>query len=350
MAKPKVAVLGGSGVIGSQVGRRLLRTGFEARGSYYGDEPGWQVGDLDWSWHEVNLDSRGQLRRFVEGATAVIDCAGYDPRRALEVERAKQVGVRQTRAVAEACMSAGVRRVVYVSSASTVVSDEEPSGEIDETSRYVPGTVQNSYFEAKAAMEAEWYRYIAGGLDVVICMPTTVLGPGDVDSPMSRIARAVAGRRLSVVPRGLRLNVVDVRDVAAGVVAALQRGRRGRRYILGGENVDVSELVEEIARAGRRRPPRRQMGARAVRPLAVAGERLIQELGWSGAPPILVAADVALRGRDISIDRARGELHYQCRSLAKTVGDTVRWLSRTGYLSWTGADASEALDPGRAIC
>ncbi len=348
MAKPEVAVLGGDGFLGSHVGRHLLASGFAARGSFQGDEPGWQVSDLDWSWHRVKIGRGGELRRFVEGATAVIHCGGYEPRRALEVDRAKRSGVEQTRAVADACRGAGVRRVVYVSSISTALGGREEV--IDETSRYVPGTVKNGYFEAKAAMENEWYRYVACGMDVVIAMPTTIFGPGDFNSGATRLLTRIAGRGLCLAPRGGRLNVVDVRDVAAGLVAALRRGRSGRRYILGGENIELSRFTQMILGEVGRRVPRRAVGVRRLRALAKVGEMLIERIGWRDAPPVLVATELALRSREISNDRARGELQFRPRKAQQTVEDTVRWLVRTGYLSWLASADAAALDHNGVFC
>lgn len=339
MTRPTVAVAGATGFVGARVLRRLAETDYQLRASYRPDSPRWHVEDIDCQWELLDLERPATARTFVRGATGVIDCTGYRPRRALRWRRARRRGVGRLRCLFDACIDQNVPRVVYVSDAVTMgaagAAGAEDQQAVDETCRYVPGSTTNAFVEAKAAMEAEVYRYVADGLDVVVTLPTVVLGPGDVRMKAGRWIRAVVEGRFPAVPEGTTLNVVDVRDVAEGTVAALERGRTGRRYALAGHNVELAQLFEEFARYGEASLPERRIDLDQAQTVAGLVERLIDHLGIDRAPPLLVAAELVDRIGSVSSQRAEGELNFRTRSLGATVRDTVAWMRRVGYLSWS---------------
>ena len=354
-----IAVVGGDGFVGSQVLRRLATMGLPIRGSLRPGRRRWHIDDIDCQWVPIDLETPAAVRRLVRHAGTVIHCGGYNPRRALQIDDAKKRGVRQIRILLDACMTEGVARVVYVSSAVTAMQADQPDQPFDETSRYVPGSVENAYFEAKAAMETELYRYVAAGLDAVIANPTLVVGPGEAQLGTGALIRAVAGGRLPVAPEQMSINIVDVRDLAAGIVAAMQRGRRGRRYILGGANGELAELIELTAQLSHRHIVRRGEWSPVIEPVARVGERLIEWCGCNAAPPLLVPLDLVARGGAFSSRRAEAELGFSCRELRSTVADTLEWLSRVGYLSWADSNGHRRrglnprrhlLDQSRSFC
>ena len=112
----------------------------------------------------------------------------------------------------------------------------------------------------------------ADGLDALCVNPTTPVGEGDdAPTPTGRMVRGVASGRYRATLRGGGLNLVDVRDVARGHVLALERGRSGERYLLGGVNLTLAEVFALIARAAGRRPPRLELPYAAARALAAVG-------------------------------------------------------------------------------
>lgn len=336
MTARSVAVAGGSGFIGSQLVRQLVASGYDVRGSFRDDASlGWHVDDLDCSWHRVELDQPHRVAPFIRGAAAVVHCAGYVPPPGVGLRRARQQAVSQLRGLLDTCLSEGVRRVVYVSSISTAMGDDPEVGEIDESARYVSGATESAYFEVKSAMEAEVYRYVAAGLDVVLVMPTMVVGPNDFRSCAGRFVRAVATGGLRLQPEGITVNVVDIRDVAAGILAALERGRRGRRYILGGTNVDLAELIEQIATVAKTPVPSQKIDVHRIAPLLNIAQRFSDRFTTSGIPPLLTAVELARRSGAVSRQRAAGELNAPSRRLETTLRDTVQWFCRIGYLSWS---------------
>lgn len=243
----KVYVSGGTGFVGSHVVREL-----RDRGAEVCDE-------------RVDLLDREGLARAIQGCDAVVHVAALysyeaDP---AEIER---VNVEGTRTLVEAARRAQVRRFVFTSTAGTcgpvcgrdaTEEDEPPSWELE-----VP------YKRTK--LEAETLAREAGA---VVVNPTAPIGEGDrKPTPTGRMVAGVAAGRIRAYVPTTGLNVVDVRDVARGHALALERGRPGDRYLLGGVNLPLGELFAAIADlAGRSRPRLRVPYAVAV---AAAGAGL----------------------------------------------------------------------------
>jgi dihydroflavonol-4-reductase len=168
-------------------------------------------------------------------------------------------------------------------------------------------------------------------LPVVIVNPSTPIGPRDVrPTPTGQIiVRAASGRLPAFVDTGL--NFVHVDDVAAGHVAALQRGRIGERYILGGENVALSALLADIAKIVGRRPPRVRLPHASIYPVAVAAELLAR---FTGRVPFVTRNGLRMsRQHMYFVDtKARRELGYVSRPYREGIVDAIAWFERAGYL------------------
>jgi len=245
----RVYVTGAGGFVGGHVARRLAESGAEVR-----------TGRAD-------LLDPDALARAVAGCDAVVHVAAlysYDAP-AAELERVNVVG---TRNVVEACVRAGVGRLVHTSTAGTCgpVPGREATEE-DAPPAYELGV---PYKRTKLAAERLVLEAARGVLDAVVVNPTTPVGDGDAKpTPTGRMVRGVATGRIRAFLHTAGLNVVDVRDVAEGHALALERGRRGERYLLGGENVTLEELFARIAGAAGRPAPRVRVPYAAARAAAV---------------------------------------------------------------------------------
>src|ERR1700682_421482 len=170
----------------------------------------------------------------------------------------------------EEALRAGVERVVYTSSVATLAVRRDGTS-VDETFPLDEAKAIGAYKRSKVAAERLVERMIAEQkLPAVIVNPSTPIGPRDVKpTPTGRIiVEAALGRIPAFVDTGL--NLVHVDDVAQGHLAALDRGRIGERYILGGQNVQFSEMLTVIANLIGRRPPRLRLARSAIVPLASA--------------------------------------------------------------------------------
>ncbi len=230
----RVYVTGGSGFIGSHIVRELRERGAEVRDEF------------------VELGDRPALERAISGCDAVVHVAALysfdDPARELE-----RVNVEGTRNVLAACAARGVRRLVHTSSAGTC--GPVPGRQATEEDSPPAGELSVPYKRTKLAAERLVLEAARDGLDAVVVNPTTPVGEGDArPTPTGRMIRGAArGRYRAFLDIGL--NVVDVRDVARGHALALERGRTGERYILGGADLTLEELFAAVcALAGRPRP------------------------------------------------------------------------------------------------
>ena len=128
------------------------------------------------------------------------------------------------------------------------------------------------------------------------------------------------------------LNLAHVDDVAAGAVAALEEGRIGERYILGGENVSLSDLLGEIARIVGRRPPRVRLPLGLVYPLAVGAEAAARV---TGRTPFVTREGLRLARKFMffSDAKARRELGYVTRPYVEGLSDAIAWFRAAGYIA-----------------
>jgi dihydroflavonol-4-reductase len=235
-----------------------------------------------------------------------------------------------TRCVMEEALRAGVERIVYTSSVATIaLRDDMPADESSPLSEHdAIGAYKKSKVIAERLVEEMVQRQ---RLPAVIVNPSTPIGPRDVKpTPTGRIiVEAASGRMPAFVDTGL--NLVHVDDVAAGHLAALARGTIGERYILGGENVYLRDMLAEIARVVGRKPPRVRLPIAPLYPLAVVAEGvgLI-----TGREPFLTLDGLRMARHHMFFNdaKARRELGYSARPYREGIADAITWFRRHGYL------------------
>ncbi len=245
-----------------------------------------------------------------------------------EVMRANVEG---TRLVLGAARRAGVPRVVHTSSVAAI-GVRAGGVPANETYQSAPEALIGAYKRSKYAAEQEVARAVAGGQDVVIVNPTTPIGPWDAKpTPTGEIVvRFVTGRMPAYLDTGL--NIVDVREVAAGHIAAFERGRTGERYILGNENMTLRALLERLSALTGRPAPAVRLPSFVPLAYAAAGEFLLEPLG--------LRPDVPLEG----VRMARQRMYYDTAKAVHQLGlphapvtaalaEAVLWFREHGYFS-----------------
>jgi dihydroflavonol-4-reductase len=170
------------------------------------------------------------------------------------------------------------------------------------------------------------------GMSVVIVNPSTPIGPGDIKpTPTGRIVLDAAGGRMpAYVDTGL--NVVHVDDVAAGHLRAFERGRSGERYILGGEDMSLQQILAQIALLVGRGPPRIRLPYAAVLPIAYLAEGWAALSGRSGRVT-LEGVRMSRKRMFFSSAKAAAELGYAWRPPAEAFADAIQWFRERGLLS-----------------
>ena len=193
------------------------------------------------------------------------------------------------------------------------------------------GETIGAYKRSKLLAEQLVEKMVAQGLPAVIVNPSTPIGPRDVKpTPTGRlIFEAAAGRVPAFVDTGL--NMVHVDDVAAGHIAALERGRTGERYILGGQNASLSEILAEVARHTGRPAPRIKIPRAVVYPLAYAAEAVANR---TGREPFVTVDGLRMSKKRMFFTAAKAEreLGYRARPYAEGIKDAIEWFRQGGAI------------------
>lgn len=264
-----VLVTGSTGFVGSNLCRELLARGHAVRAFHRSSSKLRLLDGLDVEHAVGDLTQPETLEAAVQGIEAVFHAAAW---MGGSEQGGKQyaVTVEGTRNLLQAARSAGVRRVVHTSSVAALgvpTDSTETPALIDErhTWNYRPDFYPYGY--AKYLAEQEVQKAVAQGQDVVIVNPTLVFGPGDIYRQSESIIVQVAEHRVSVAIAG-GINCVHIDDVIRGHLAALECGRTGERYILGGENLTHMQLLRMIAEVTGVGAPNLVLPTRLVRSLA----------------------------------------------------------------------------------
>lgn len=319
-------VTGATGLVGNNVVRLLLSQGHRVRVLVRDGCDPRPLAGLAVAAVTGDIRDPQSLRTACDHVRCVVHAAGYVHigRSRLDLHRA--INVEGTRHVAQAARLARVR-MVHVSSCDAigVPSLCEPADE--ETPLATP--VPCNYVITKRAAEQVVFDEQARGLDVVIVNPAFMLGPWDWRPSSGRMLLEIARGRGLFAPRGT-VSVCDVRDVAAGILAAAGKGQTGRRYILAGQTISYLDAWRLFARVTGSRPP---WGCPGPVALWVAGQVGDLVTRITGHEPDVNSAAIALARlpKHYSSQRARRELDYQNRALEETVQDTWNWFRQYGY-------------------
>ncbi len=255
----KTLVTGATGFIGSTLTRQLLDRGAEVRILRRTTSKLDLLGEAAQHVKHVlgDVTDPESLRAAMDGVQHVYHTAasvvlGGRRDRAL----LHRVNVYGTACVVDAALDAGVTRLVHTSSIAALGRPEGRDAPIDENTAWQASRFNTPYAVSKHEAELEIHRGIAEGLDAVMVNPSLVFGVGRPGENTRQVAERIRDGRFRAVPTG-GTNVVDVEDVAAGHVRAMDYGQTGARYLLGGENLMWQAIVETLAEALGVAPPRR---------------------------------------------------------------------------------------------
>ena len=325
-------ITGATGFVGSAVLRCLLNAAHSVRvlvrsGSFQQNIEGLNI--------EVvagDLRAPATLKQAVSGCQALFHVAADYRLWAPNSEEIYASNVTGTRNLMLAAAEAGVGRVVYTSSVATLGINADGSPADEET----PATLSDMighYKRSKFLAEAEVRGLVREqGLPVVIVNPSAPIGPRDVKpTPTGRtVLDAARGRMPAYVDTGL--NVVHVDDVAQGHLDAFQRGRVGERYILGGENMSLYEILCSVASITGGRPPRLRLPHGFVLPIAYMMEGWARFFGRGEPRATVDGVRMAKKKMFFSSAKAERDLAYIHRPPAAAFRDAIDWYRANGYL------------------
>jgi dihydroflavonol-4-reductase len=324
-------VTGATGFVGSAVARKLIAAGHQVRVLARAGSDRRNLADLPVEIATASLAEPETLPPAVAGVEALFHVAAdyrlWVPDEALMY----RTNVDGTIALMEAALAAGVKRVVHTSSVATL--GLLPRGEdADEATPVSLDDMVGPYKRSKFLAEEGVKRLVRErGLPAVIVNPSTPIGPRDIKpTPTGRlIVEAASGRMPAYVDTGLNFAHVD--DVADGHLLAFERGTVGERYILGGENLTLAQVLGIVCPLVGRKPPTIRLPADLILPIAYIAEAFGR---LAKREPFVTVDGVKLSKKVMffKIDKARRELGYAPRPAAEGFRDAVSWFQASGYV------------------
>ncbi len=326
-----VLVTGAGGFVGSAVVRSLLAAGYPVRALLRTTSPRANLAALSVDIVEGDMRDAESVASAMSGVRYVMHVAADYRLWSPDREEIRHNNVAGTRTVMEAALRAGVTRVVYTSSVAALALRADGQA-ADESTALVEARAIGAYKRSKVAAQHLVESMIArDALPAVIVNPSTPIGPRDIrPTPTGRIiVEAASGRMPGFVDTGL--NLVHVDDVAAGHVAALKHGKIGERYILGGQDVLLADMLRDIALIVGRRPPRLKVPRRLLYPAAAVAEMIA---GRTRREPFLTIDGLRMAKNRMFFTSAKAErdLGFVARPYGEGLRDAVDWFRGAGHL------------------
>jgi dihydroflavonol-4-reductase len=326
----RVALTGASGLLGGNLAAALVADGHQVAAIRRAGTRIAHLDDLPIEWHDADLGSVDALTRAFTGAACVFHCAAAVSVKRQVTPEMTATNVTGTGNVIDAVVAAGVPRLVHTSSVVAIglSSDGRPCDETA-TWNFESFGLVDAYAITKHQAE-DAVRAAHGRVDAVIVNPTYMFGPRDARPSSGRLIVDVVRGRVPGWTPGYN-NFVDVRDVARGMIAAWQHGRRGERYILAGHDMTYREVMQRIADAAGTRPPRLRVPRAAAWLFGKWGD-LVER---TGREPVVNSTQIRYAYTDrfrFRSDRAARELGYQVGPLEPALRDAIAWFRAHGML------------------
>jgi dihydroflavonol-4-reductase len=327
----KALVTGATGFVGAAVARALAAAGWRVRVLVRKGADRGNLQSLAVDVIEGDLADSNSLERALEDCAGLFHVAADYRLGARDPKPLYRTNVDGTRNILMAARKVGVPRIVYTSSVATIgiPADGAPG---EEGTPVALGNMIGHYKRSKFLAEEVACEAARMGMSVVIVNPSTPVGPGDIKpTPTGQLVLDAAnGRMPAYVDTGL--NIVHVDDVAAGHLLAFDRGVAGERYILGGEDMTLREILAAVAQLAGRRPPRVRLPYAAVLPMAYLAEGFAALSGRSGRLT-LEGVRMSRKRMYFSSAKAAGELGYRWRPPQQAFEDALAWFRTHGRLA-----------------
>ncbi len=265
------------------------------------------------------------VARALEGVSHVYHLAGFVSRKPADAHRMFQIHVHGTRILCEEALRVGVKRILMVSTSGTIaiarradeMPDEDSPTPLDLIARW-------PYYSSKLYQERTARELCGNRIELVMVNPSLLLGPGDVRMGSTRDVLSYLSGDVKMVPPG-GINFVDARDVAEIIPVAMEKGRPGERYLLGGHNMTFAEYFDRIERISKEYHPRIKLGGRWTVRAAEAQSAVFRALGRT-SPIEPASVDMATHFWYFESAKARAELGFAPREATETLFDTIRYV------------------------
>jgi dihydroflavonol-4-reductase len=334
----RIFVTGGHGFIGSRVVRRLVEKGHQVRCLVRKSSKTHRIDDLPFERVMGDVREKASLVEGMKATEACIHLASVSSWTEIRSSALESTIIDGTQNILEAAKEAESKRVLFVSSAVAINGSKEPVV-YDERSAFEVTDPKLRYAHAKHKAEQIALEHVKSGLEVVIVNPGEVYGPEDDGFiTAGNIKDILVGWPALTCRGGTAVTHVD--DVAEGMILALEKGRSGERYILGGDNLAVEDLVRLVLEIAQLKKPIVRMPNGLVKGLIQGMARI--KLPTPVIPEVL---DYATLFWFMDSSKAKNELGYRPRSAREAIAPVIQWLYAAGHVkakSNSGASATNA--------
>jgi len=323
-------VTGASGFLGSHVARQLVARGEDVRVLLRASSHNRAIGDLSLEYVTGDLRDPASLERAMKGVQRVFHVAA-DYR--LWARRSKEIyesNVGGTKNLLEAAKRAGIEKFIYTSTVATVAVDRpQPPNEFTDAKLE---EMVGHYKRSKWMAEREVMNAAREGAPVVVAMPTTPVGPWDwKPTPTGKIILDfLNGKMPGYVETGL--NFVGVEECAAGHLLVAEKGKIGERYLLGGENLTLKQVLDKLAQITGLSAPTLKIPHGLALSVAYASTIFSRLVGKEPSIPV-EGVKIARHNMFVDCSRARRELGFQAGPVAAALERAVRWYEANGYVN-----------------
>lgn len=316
----RILVTGGSGFIGQHLVSTLVASGHQTRVLDL-RPPRRTITDVEYINGSV-LD-HDLVDRALDGIDQVYHLAGIPGMWVSRKDDFHSVNCRGTEVIIAAARKRGIARLLHCSTESILFrASPDGDGAVEDTlltAEDMPGP----YTRSKLLAERLAMQAAASGFPVVIGSPTMPIGPHDYNlTPPTAMLRHFLGKRLQFY-LDFVLNLVDVRDVAAGLILAMNRGQVGQRYILGGESIPLRKLLQLVAAMSGHGSLRVRVPGRLAEITAAVLEFVADHVTHKPPSATTEAVRIALRAKALSIEKAQRELGYAPRPIEPALRETI---------------------------
>ena len=326
-----ILVTGGTGLLGVNLVRQLVGDGQRVRLLVRSNPNRLGLESDLIEFIRGDITDEASVLRAMQGCEEVYHVAAWVQVSSWGMNDAWRINVDGTRHICSAALKLGVRRLVHTSSIAALATGslDRP---VDESTPWNLSGLHVPYYVTKRAAEDVVREYVDKGLDAVIVNPGYLIGPWDIKPSAGRMLIQLAAGRVRVAPAHGGINFADVREAAAGHIQAMQRGRTGERYFLGGENLSFRSFLTRAAAIADVAPPRIGLPFAALYPFAVAGSVLGKWMPTAFRDTNLGTLRSGFLEHYATSRKACTELGYQEVPIDRAIADALDWFADNGYL------------------
>lgn len=326
MAKGKIFVTGGAGFIGSRVVKMLLEQGYEVRCLLRNTTNTRRIDGLGYEKFIGDITDAASLNEGMKGCDGVIHLASLSNWKDIKSAKMPMVVIEGSKKVLDAAKENGNIKVVYVSS-STAVDGTDDKKVLDENSPLtLPKNKHYIYAHAKKEVEEYCKQRAKEGQPIVIVNPTEVYGPFDYDKITSGNLIDFATTKTVQLAKG-GTSIVYVDDVAAGIIAAYEKGKSGERYILGSDNMEFEDLAKLTLELLAIQKPVKEIGRGMLMNLAWFSKTFGINMGFEPA-----VIPYAVKYWFVDNTKAKNELGVSFRGAREILEPTLKWVKEEGMI------------------